>query len=193
MRIVVGLGNPGRAYVSTRHNVGFWVVDRFVSSQTWKFSRRAFQAEIAEGRVDGEHVLVMKPQTFMNRSGEAVAAVRRAFGLEADAFVVVYDDLDLESGRLRLRGGGGTGGHRGVASILEALGDPGFVRVRIGIGRPLEGADPVEWVLEAPEAGERDLLDATALRGAEAIGVLLREGLGTAMNRYNASAGGASG
>src|SRR6185295_13736415 len=147
MKLVVGLGNPGARYRRTRHNLGFGVVDRLAERWGVTIAGRRHEAETASATFAGERTILAKPLTFMNLSGEAVGKLRRLHRLEPAAILAVYDELDLPAGRVRVRGAGGAGGHRGVASMIEALGT-GFPRVRIGIGRPPGGSDPTAYVLE---------------------------------------------
>jgi PTH1 family peptidyl-tRNA hydrolase len=187
MKVVVGLGNPGARYRKTRHNLGFMVVDRLAERWGMPLGGRRFQAELGVGTVAETRTVLAKPLTFMNASGDAVARLRRAYRLEPAAIIAVHDDLDLELGRVRVRGGGGPGGHRGVASLIAALG-AGFLRVRIGIGRPSGGRDPVEFVLEPFTPAERPLMEAAIERAADAVESLLRDGLARTMNAFNRAA-----
>ena len=184
MKAVVGLGNPGASYARTRHNVGFWVVDELAARHGLRFARRSYKAEVAEGRIADEDVMLLKPQTFMNASGEAVGRARRDLGLEPGEIVVVYDDLDLPVGRIRVRAAAGAGGHHGVESVIEVLGSKEFPRVRIGIGRPGDG-DAVDYVLAPPAPDEREALDASIERAADAVEAVLAEGVARAMSRFN--------
>jgi len=186
MKLVVGLGNPGARYRKTRHNVGFMVIDRLAARWGIALGGRRHAAELGAGAVTGVRSVLAKPQTFMNASGEAVAKLRRAYRLEPAAIVAVYDDLDLAVGRVRVRGGGGAGGHRGVASLIAAIGG-NFVRVRVGIGRPAGGVDPVEFVLEPFTAAERPLIEGAVERAADSVESLLRDGLERTMNVFNHS------
>jgi peptidyl-tRNA hydrolase, PTH1 family len=183
MKAVVGLGNPGPSYAQTRHNVGFWVVEELAARHHLRFARGDYRSHVARGRIRDEEVVLLKPQTFMNASGEAVGRARRDLGLEAADIIVVYDDLDIPVGRIRVRGEAGAGGHHGVESVIEALGSRAFPRVRVGIGRP--GGDPMEHVLGTPAPQERELLEASVERAADAVEVVLDEGVGRAMNRFN--------
>jgi len=182
---VVGLGNPGPEYVRTRHNVGFQVVERLAVEAGGRFSTRRFQAEAAGADLAGTRVILLKPQTFMNQSGLAVAAWLDAVGLPASELIVVHDDLDLPLGRLRVVGGAGPGGHRGVASIQSVLGTQAFPRVRVGIGRPREGEDAVTTVLEEFDPDELPIVAEVVERAAAAVRTLIGSGLAAAMNRYN--------
>ncbi len=178
----MGLGNPGRRYRGTRHNVGFEVVDRL--ARRWGASFRAEgAAEVAQAQVGGMPVLLAKPLTYMNRSGDAVRELVGRWGLSAADVLVVYDDMDLPVGTLRVRARGSSGGHRGMASVLEALGTLEVARVRVGIGRP--GSHPVDHVLSRFPRGERAEVDEALDRAADAVEVALREGIQRAMDRFN--------
>jgi len=181
VKLVVGLGNPGPAYDGTRHNLGYLAVRCLARDLGVPRFRRGRNGLIAR---TGDINLLL-PTTYMNASGTAVADVWRSGPGHAEGLIVIHDDLDLPVGRLRIRVGGSSGGHRGVASIIEELGFEGFVRVKIGIGRPPQGLDPVDYVLARPEGREAELLADAAARAAEAVLVILREGVGAAMNSYN--------
>ncbi|MEB2344049.1 MAG: aminoacyl-tRNA hydrolase [Deltaproteobacteria bacterium] len=190
MKLVVGLGNPGPEYAETRHNAGFRVVERLAERHRIALRReRRFAGLFGEGNARGVAVGLLEPQTWMNRSGQAVVAAVDALPLGdlASSLVVVYDDLDLPFGRLRVRPGGGAGGHNGLADIQERLGRSDFPRVRFGIGRPPAGADPVDYVLAPFDAEQRAALDAHVGRAADAVEAILVEGVARAMNRHNAS------
>ena len=186
MWVVAGLGNPDPEHAGTRHNVGFAVADRLAARMGARLRSAAHGAAVARGRLQGTAVLVLKPLTYMNRSGGPVAAWLREAGVEAPALIVAHDDADLALGRVQVRVGGGTAGHRGVASIAEALGTPGFVRVRIGIGRPVERDAMVAHVLGSPGEAEVAALAAATARAAEAIDVIITRGIPAAMSVYNA-------
>lgn len=183
--LVAGLGNPGQAYVSTRHNVGFAVLDRLGAGAAVRFRPGAFQSQVAWMDAPEGRALLLKPQTFMNRSGESVAAWLATLELPLDRLVVLHDDLDLPLGRLRVVQGAGAGGHKGVASIQEALGSQAFLRIRVGIGRPPEGAEARECVLAAFRPDELSAAADMIERAVAAVRMLLGEGLAAAMNRYN--------
>ncbi len=184
MKLIVGLGNPGARYRLTRHNLGFMVLD--LLAERWRIAvgGRRHEAELGSGEIAETRVVLAKPQTFMNASGESVAKVRRLHRLEPRDILVVCDDLDLPLGRVRLRGEGGAGGHNGLASLISVLGK-GFPRLRIGIGRPLGGADPVDFVLEPFTASERPTVHTAIERAADGVESWLREGLESAMNTLN--------
>jgi peptidyl-tRNA hydrolase, PTH1 family len=187
MKVIVGLGNPGGSYARSRHNVGFRVADQLAERHRLRFSRREFKSQVAEGKIGDERVLMMKPQTYMNLSGEAVQRARRELRVEPEEFLVIYDDLDLVVGRLRLARSGGAGGHHGVESIIEALGSKGFPRIRVGIGRPGDRSANVDYLLDSLTTEEASTLSASIARAADAAEVVLRNGVGAAMNRFNAA------
>ena len=184
-RLVIGLGNPGRQYARTRHNVGFWCVDRLSRQGSITFSRRHRQAVIGEGMIDGIPVALAKPRTFVNNSGQAASFLLARYGASIGDLLVVYDDMALPPGKLRLRPRGGAGGHNGVKSIIETIGAQDFARVRIGIGRPLVDGDEVEYVLGTVPPQERQEIDEAIDRAAQAVVCLLTEGIDVAMDRYN--------
>jgi PTH1 family peptidyl-tRNA hydrolase len=187
--LVVGLGNPGREYVGTRHNIGFEVLDRLAAKRGGSFKQKSrFAAEVAEVSLeDGGKLVLAKPQTFMNRSGVAVAALVQWLKVLPSDLLVVVDDADLPLGQLRLRQAGGSGGHNGLYSIIEALGgNEEFARVRVGIGRRSPaGEDITGHVLGRFAAAEREVAAAAANEAVEAVECCLKEGLTAAMNRFN--------
>ncbi|MBI4307544.1 MAG: aminoacyl-tRNA hydrolase [Chloroflexi bacterium] len=186
MKLIVGLGNPGPQYASNRHNVGFRCVDRFAKERGAAFTRKKPDYQMAEVEIAGEKVLLLKPRTFMNESGRAVAPVARFYRISLSDLLVIYDDLDLPVGKVRIRPGGSSAGHRGVQSIIEALGSEEFPRIRVGIGRPEErGQDAVSYVLGGFTAQEEDAIQKVVERVSEAVLVLVQEGLDKAMNRFN--------
>ena len=185
MKFVAGLGNPGRKYEGTRHNIGFLIIDEIARQQQILVTERLCHSLVGEWSRDGEPILLIKPQTYMNRSGEAVQCLLDRFGGSAQDIVVIHDDLDLQFGRLRIRPSGGAGGHRGIISIMESLEGNQFYRVRVGIGRPPMGSEPVDFVLEPFTQEEAEGLDPVVSRGAEAVLCLLREGLERAMEQFN--------
>lgn len=184
-RLIVGLGNPGPAYARHRHNIGFMAVDRFAERHGFRFDRRVAHALVAAGTFDGAPLVLAKPQTYMNRSGEAVRALVRRYTRGPQDLVVVYDDLDLPLGRLRLRKEGSHGGHNGMRDIITALGTQQFARLRLGIGRPPPGVDPADYVLSPFTPDERPVVEALLDTAVAALECLLREGVESAMNRYN--------
>lgn len=183
--IIVGLGNPGGEYTATRHNIGFTVVDRVAARLRADIRRTEFRALTAEAMLGGSMVLLMKPQTFMNRSGSSAAAALESHGLPPERLLALYDDLDLPLGRLRIRAQGGAGGHRGVASLIEHLGTQAFPRLRIGVGRPPEGTEVIDHVLAPFSASEAAELENTIDRAASAIDCIVTNGLVEAMETFN--------
>ena len=183
--MIVGLGNPGREYRDTRHNVGFMAVDRFCEMQGVRLGKVKFQAIIGETRIGAAKVILAKPQTFMNLSGNAVASVVRFYKIVLENVLVVHDDLDLPFGTLRLRPGGGAGGQKGLQSTIDRLGTQQFPRMRIGIGRPSGQMDAAAYVLQKFGSADQEELDMILRRAAEAIEIFVREGLDSAMNRFN--------
>ena len=183
---MAGLGNPGRRYQGTRHNVGFDWVDRVAAElgAPWKAQRR-FHAELAEWRLDGREIWGMKPQTYMNRSGQAVAAFARAKGLEPPGILVVHDDLDLPPGTVRLKAGGGHGGHNGLRSLVDELGSKDFLRLRIGVGHPGDREQVVPYVLSRPSPDERRALEAGMDRALEVLPELAAGQWQRAVNRLH--------
>jgi PTH1 family peptidyl-tRNA hydrolase len=185
--LIVGLGNPGSKYADNRHNVGFLCIERFASAHNLSFDRRQKRANLALGTILERSVIVAKPHTYMNRSGYAVAALARFYRVHLDRVLVVYDDLDLPLGTVRMRPSGGSGGHRGMRSIIRQLGGRDFPRLRIGIGRPPGRMDPADYVLQDFSADEEALVDAALEQAVAAIETWLRDGIDEAMSLYNRS------
>jgi len=182
--LVVGLGNPGREHERDRHNVGWLVVDELARRTDARW-RGKFSGQLAEVRLDGLRLALLKPETFMNDSGRSVAAAARFFKVEPESLLVAHDDVDLEPGRLQARAGGGLAGHNGLRSLAQALGTQDFLRLRIGVGRPARG-DPrsvADYVL-SPFEVEEDV-GALVSRSAEAVETLARQGIEAAQQRFN--------
>ena len=186
--LVAGLGNPGSAYDGTRHNVGFEAADRAAGRLGAEISRSGFRSLYGEAFLSGEKLLIMKPQTFMNASGEALGEAARFYGIPPERAVVVHDELDLPLGTLRISEGGGSAGHNGVRSVAAALGSAGFVRVRIGVGKPRGKRDGRSWVLSRFSERERDAADEAIERASEAALAVVGDGVAAAMNRFNGAA-----
>lgn len=182
---VVGLGNPGIQYAATRHNVGFRIVERLAGDFSVRFEERKFPASWGTLLVNGQKVVFFKPLTYMNRSGEAVGQMLRFFKIPPKQMLVVHDDLDLTLGRIRLVQKGGTGGHRGVASLMEHLGGQDFARLKAGIGRPLLGETVEAYVLHPPYLEQERAFEEMIERGAEAVRTVLVAGMVKAMNLFN--------
>lgn len=182
--LIVGLGNPGEAYARHRHNVGFMCVDLLARRHSLSFRRTRHRSLVAQGSICGREVTLAKPLTFMNLSGQAVAALVRHYHLPTEQLLVIYDDLDLPLGRLRLRPSGSSGGHKGLASIMEHLGTSNFPRLRIGIGRD-PTIDPADYVLSPFRPEEMELVQKVLEAAADAVEAVLTQGLQAAMNRFN--------
>jgi PTH1 family peptidyl-tRNA hydrolase len=182
--LIAGLGNPGREYAATRHNAGWMVVDELARRHGGSW-RSKFSGQLAEVRLDGSRLALVKPETYMNESGKSIAAAARFFKVPMEAVLVVHDDVDLDEGRLQVRLGGGLAGHNGLRSIAQALGSQEFLRLRIGVGRPGRGdrRSIADYVL-APFAPETDV-DALVARSADAVEAIVREGLVAAQQRFN--------
>lgn len=185
MKIVVGLGNPGSEYSATRHNAGFMAVEELAKRWGAAVWKERHEAQVAEHRLENETILLVKPQTYMNLSGVAVGALARWYKVDTADIIVIYDDLDLPAGRLRLRSKGGSGGHRGIESLLVHLGKDEFARVRLGIGRPPAGWETANYVLSRFSAEEAPLAAKAIERAAEAAECIILKGLNKAMNLYN--------
>jgi PTH1 family peptidyl-tRNA hydrolase len=185
--LVVGLGNPGDNYARTRHNIGFMVADLLATRLGSKFKvHKRSGAEVVSGRLAGHSVLVAKPRCFMNESGRQVGPLAKFYSVPPADMIVIHDDLDLEFGRVRLKIGGGEGGHNGLRSVVSALGTKDFQRVRIGIGRPPGRKDPAAFVLENFAANERPEIPAICEQAADATELLIELGLEPAQNRVHA-------
>ncbi len=184
MKIIVGLGNPGIPYRMTRHNIGFQVVDRLAKLSHIPIRTKRFKSLYGKGWIDSQQAILVKPITFMNRSGEAVKKVTDFFHLGVDDLVVVHDDLDLAFGRIRFRQKGGDGGHQGVRSIIESMAGDNFLRLKVGIGRPPVGMDPAEYVLKVFDEVEQSHLNQLFSQAAESLKVMVLEGLQKAMNQF---------
>ncbi|MBF6436946.1 aminoacyl-tRNA hydrolase [Nocardia cyriacigeorgica] len=184
--LVVGLGNPGPEYERTRHNVGFLVADVLAERVGGRFSvHKKSGADLLTARLDGRQVLIAKPRSFMNLSGRPVAALARFFSVPATEVIVVHDELDLPFGAIRLKRGGGEGGHNGLRSVSQALTTKDYLRTRIGIGRPPGRQDPADFVLKPFSAPERKDVPVLVEQAADAVELLLRVGLETAQNQLH--------
>ncbi len=184
MKIIVGLGNPGKDYHHTRHNVGFMVVEELADRFPVEKQIDRFDAIIGEIRMHGEKVLLVKPLTFMNLSGRAVQPLMHWYKADLKDLIVVYDDMDLRVAALRIRSKGSAGGHNGMKSIIERLGSQDFARMRLGIGRPPH-ENTVPWVLGHFSSEEKPLIDAAVKKAANALEVWVESGINAAMNQYN--------
>ncbi len=186
MYMVVGLGNPGPEYAGTRHNIGFRLVDELAARLKVQVSKPLFKALTGRAEISGKAVILAKPMTYMNLSGDAVAALVSRYKISAPGLVVVYDDVDLPPGKIRVRSRGGHGGHRGMESIIDRLGSSDFARVRVGIGRPPHpGYDVADWVLGRLTGEEEALAGQAIERAAEAVVTIICRGTEEAMNKFN--------
>lgn len=188
MKLVVGLGNPGKTYEATRHNAGFWVVDELASRFGVNCGKAKWKSFVGETRVGAERVILCKPQTFMNQSGQAVREVIDYFPelQPAEDVIVIYDDMDFPAGHFRLREQGSAGGHNGVKSIISHLGTQVFPRVRLGVGRPADKSEVIHFVLSPFSGNEREAVEHMIDRAAEAVHFALEHSFSLAMNRFNA-------
>lgn len=183
--LLIGLGNPGTKYRKNRHNVGFMLVDRLAESWDIELSRKKHGAKIGIGAIGGKRIMLVKPQSFMNLSGKPVAKIARYYLIPVQQVLVAFDDLDLPLGTLRLRPSGGSGGHRGMRSVIHHLGTQDFPRLRLGIGRPPGRMDPADYVLQDFDPEEELLLDQVLARGAACLERFVREGIDAAMTFCN--------
>ena len=177
IKLVVGLGNPGKEYEKTRHNVGWWVLDELAQRLGFSFDREKFKGAYGEARVNGQKVLFLKPLTYMNRSGESVSQFVRFFKLKPSEVLLIYDDLDLPVGKVRVRAKGSSGGHRGVQSVIDSLGTDEIPRVKVGIGRPATKEEVVDYVLSPFGEGELPTVEEAVKRAADCVETLLKEGV----------------
>jgi len=193
MKLIVGLGNPGLTYRNTRHNIGFKCVDYLAKLHDIKFSQKKGQAHSGKGIIAGQAVLLAKPQTYMNLSGKAISQLINYYGIDRADLVVIHDDIDLPLGRLRIRQGGGSGGHKGIGSTGVELGGNAFLRIRVGIDRPRDNfGEPVKeagavsgYVLRNFSRTEKPVVEETIAKVAEAVVCLLEAGCEAAMNQFN--------
>jgi len=193
MKLIVGLGNPGRGYANNRHNIGFVCLNHFARMQGIRFDKKQGQARICLGEVAGSKVVVAKPQTYMNLSGQSVSLLVEKFKVSLDNLIVIHDDLDLSLGKIRIRQDGSSGGHKGIGSIIIELGSQNFIRIRVGIGRPVKNEGITEfsedeiiaYVLSDFTPDEKQAITQVMPSVSEAILCILTDGPVAAMNRYN--------
>ncbi len=186
MKLIFGLGNPGLRYERNRHNIGFQIVDVLAAAHKLSFDKMQFKARVVDGRINDQRLLLAKPQTYMNGSGEAVQPLAAYYKVEPPDILVIFDDLDLPTGKLRFRPFGGAGGHNGMKSIIQRLGTDQFPRLRIGIDRPPGRMDPADYVLQDFSAAEEEVMVQVRDRAVAAVQAWLAEGLAVAMNQFNA-------
>ena len=193
MNLIVGLGNPGRCYANNRHNVGFACLNHFARTHSIRFDKKQGKARIGTGEVAGYKIIVAKPQTYMNLSGQSVSLLTRRFKINLNNLLVIHDDLDLPLGKIRIRSGGSSGGHKGIDSIINYMESQEFIRLRVGIGRPVENEvstessedEIINYVLSDFTPDEKQSIIKVIPKVSEAILCLLTEGLAAAMNKYN--------
>jgi len=193
MKLIAGLGNPGRGYANNRHNVGFMCLNYFAKKQGIRFDKKRGKARIGMGEIAGTKVALARPQTYMNLSGQSVCLLVKKFDINLNDLLVIHDDLDLPLGKIRIRQGGGSAGHKGINSITTELGSQDFIRIRVGIGRPniiggsaeISEADIITYVLSDFTPEEKQPITQAITRVSEAVLCILTEGLTAAMNKYN--------
>lgn len=185
MRLIVGLGNPGTQYEHTRHNAGFMVVDKLAEDFDIAVNKTSFDVRCGRGNIEGREVMLAKPMAFMNRSGWPVQKLAAYFKIAINDLIVIHDDIDLAFGRLKIKEKGGHGGHKGLKSIIDAVGEGGFVRLRMGVGRSGVQSSVSDHVLGLFNPDEKRLLDAVIVRARDAIVTILTEGTEIGMNRFN--------
>lgn len=183
--VIIGLGNPGPEYAGTRHNAGFWCIDALAAKHDITLERRHRSAILGEGYIGTHPVVLVKPRTYVNRSGVAVNYLQARYSQPIDKLLVVCDDINLAPGKLRLRRKGSAGGHNGIKSVIEAAASQDFPRLRIGVGRPPEGTGQIEHVIGPMEPDDRAVVDEAVERAAGAVACLLDQGLDEAMSRFN--------
>ncbi len=188
IKLIVGLGNPGQQYEKTRHNAGFLFLDSLVSERSGAWSNKSdFQGHISECNIAGEKVLMLKPQTFMNRSGQSVGKVARYYKITPEEILVVHDELDFDVGVVKLKKDGGHAGHNGLRDIIAHLGANAFYRLRLGIGRPTAGLAVVDYVLSAPSKNDWQLMLSAIEQGKEFIDQIIAGDIASVMNKLNGS------
>jgi len=185
LKLIAGLGNPGAKYAATRHNIGFMVAEQLAVRHGISLKKKGYQGVYGVGRIDGVESTVLLPQTFMNLSGASVAAACKSLGIDPGDLIVIHDDIDLPFGALKIKTGGGHGGHNGIRSICGVLGSGNFVRVKVGVGRPPAGGDVAGYVLSTFCAAERAGLQNLVANSASAVEAILTSGALRAMNQFN--------
>ena len=184
MYVIAGLGNPGKKYENTRHNIGFITIDQLAEKHDIKVDKLKFKALVGEGRISGQKVILVKPQTYMNLSGESLQEVVNFYKIDPENLIVIYDDIDLELGTLRIRKAGSAGTHNGMRSVVQHLNSKDFPRIRIGMGGPGK-RDLVDFVIGGVSKDEKNVLEDTVTKAVEAIECIVEKGTDMAMNRFN--------
>lgn len=185
MYLLVGLGNPGKEYEFTRHNMGFNVIDKITEDCGIKVSQSKFKGMYTKSKIEGKEVLILKPQTYMNLSGESVVAFKNFYKIENENIIVIYDDMDLEEGTIRIRKKGSSGTHNGMKSVINCLGTEEFTRIRVGIGKPKENEDTIKYVIGPIGTNVRKKLETGVDLAKEAVLEIFKNGVDIAMNKYN--------
>ena len=185
MKIIVGLGNPGKEYDNTRHNAGFNTLDKLAQKYSVSMIEYKHKSLCGKGLIEGEKVLLVKPQTYMNNSGEAVRAVMDFYKVEPEDIIIIYDDIDLDPGQLRIRERGTAGSHNGMKSVVTHMGTTAFPRIRVGVGAKPEGWDLADYVLSHPDEVTTKKLDEGFTKAVEAAELILKGEMSEAMNRFN--------
>lgn len=185
MKCIVGLGNPGRKYKKTRHNIGFMVIDELVDRNNWKLKKDKFNGNSTVELVDGEKIILLKPQTYMNLSGESIRPLIDFYNIDVKDILVVYDDLDLPTGKIRLRQKGGHGGHNGIRSTIDHLGSKEFNRLRIGIGRPSASVSVIDYVIGSFTKEQKKEANLSIQKAADACEVWFKNSFPEIMNEFN--------
>jgi peptidyl-tRNA hydrolase, PTH1 family len=185
MHLIIGLGNPGKEYENTRHNIGFKAIDELSKDLNISFSKDQYKARIGLGEWSGDKIILAKPQTFMNLSGESVGELARWHKIPASNIIIIYDDMDIPVGDIRVRSSGADGGHNGMRSIISHLNTKDFPRIRIGIGRPSAGDDPSEYVLSKFTKDEARMCEGSLMSARDAAKMIVTDGIDAAMNEFN--------
>ncbi|MFD2923456.1 aminoacyl-tRNA hydrolase [Halobacillus naozhouensis] len=185
MKCIVGLGNPGRKYEKTRHNIGFMIIDELAQQNHWTMEQKKFKGLFTIEHMNGEKVLLLKPQTYMNLSGDSLRLFMDYYGIEEEDVLVIYDDLDLPPGRIRLRQKGGHGGHNGIRSIIDQLGTKGFKRLRVGVGRPSVPMSVVDYVLGTFDKDQQEHVQEAINQSVKACEAWFEQPFAEVMNTFN--------
>ena len=185
MYLIIGLGNPEADYANTRHNMGFNVINKLSEKYDIEVKKDKFKALFGSGMIEGEKIVLIKPQTFMNLSGESIKECKDFYKIEEENLIVIYDDIDIEPGKIRIRKNGSSGSHNGMKSIVSCLSSEGFPRIRIGIGKPHEHMDMIAHVIGGIDEEDKEKLSKGVELGVEAVSELLKNNIDSAMNKYN--------
>ena len=185
MYLIVGLGNPEEEYSKTRHNMGFNTINKISQQYNIEVKQNKFQALYGSGMIEKEKVILLKPQTYMNLSGEAIKEARDFYNVKPEEIIVIYDDIDIEKGKIKLRKKGGPGSHNGMKSVVQELSTTDFIRIRVGIGQPEFKSDMINYVIGKVPEEEQKILQQGTKKAAEAIEEILKNGIDIAMNKFN--------